>query len=98
MVCPHWGRVPHQDFLGPRGAYNLERCRHYVFDMAGNAIDAMLQICDSFEDFVTLVNMRRCAPNPKYELIVKEHFAREEAFAAKVQEYFTVEDEPDVCE
>ena len=55
-------------------------------------------ICDSFEDFVTLVNMRRCAPNPKYELIVKEHFAREEAFAAKVQEYFTVEDDPDVCE
>ena len=42
--------------------------------------------------------MRRCAPNPKYELIVKEHFAREEAFAAKVQEYFTVEDDPDVCE
>lgn len=85
-------------FSLPGGAYNLERCRHYVFDMAGNAIDAMLQICDSFEDFVTLVNMRRCAPNPKYELIVKEHFAREEAFAAKVQEYFTVEDEPDVCE
>ena len=70
-------------FSVPGGAYNLERCRHYVFDMAGNAIDAMLQICDSFEDFVTLVNM---------------HFAREEAFAAKVQEYFTVEDEPDVCE
>lgn len=80
-------------FTQPGGAYNIERCRHYVFDMAGNAIDAMLQICDSFDDFVSLVNNRRCAPNPKYELIVKEHQARKEAFADKIQKYFTVEEE-----
>lgn len=82
-------------FTVPGGAYNLERCRHYVFDMAGNAIDAMLQVCDSFDDFVTMVNMRKCAPNPKYELIVKEHHARQEAFAQKVKDFFTVEDDPD---
>ena len=46
-------------FVAPGGAYNIERCRHYVFDMAGNAIDAMLQICDSFDDFLTLVNNRK---------------------------------------
>lgn len=80
-------------FTVPGGAYNLEKCRHYVFDMAGNAIAAMLQICDSFDDFLTLVNMRHCQPNPKYDLIVKEHQAHKEAFARKVKDYFTVEDE-----
>lgn len=80
-------------FVAPGGAYNIERCRHYVFDMAGNAIDAMLQICDSVDDFITLVNNRRCAPNPKYDFIVKEHYARQEAFAHKVKSYFTVEED-----
>ena len=64
-----------------------------MFDMAGNAIDAMLQIFESVDDFVCAVKSRRCQPNPKYDLIVKEHQAREEAFAEKVRSYFTVEDE-----
>ena len=81
-------------FTVPGGAYNLERCRHYVFDMAGNAIDALLQIY-SVEDFQALVRMRQCAPNPKYDLIVKEHHARQEAFAQKVKEYIDVEDDPE---
>lgn len=75
-------------FVAPGGEYNLDRCKHYVFDMAGNAIDAMLQICDSFEDFMTLVNNRHCKANPKYELLVKEHHARQEAYAAKLKDLF----------
>ena len=82
-------------FSRPGGAYNLEKCRHYVFDMAGNAIDAMLQVCDNIDDFITMVHLRQCKPNPKYDLIVKEHRARQEAFAEKVQNHFAVEDEPD---
>lgn len=82
-------------FTVPGGAYNLEKCRHYVFDMAGNAVDAMLQCCDCVEDFLTMVSMRTCKPNPKYELVVKEYHARKEAFAEKVKAYFTVEDEPE---
>ena len=82
-------------FTVPGSAYNLEKCRHYVFDMAGNAVDAMLQCCDSVEDFLTMVSMRTCKPNPKYDLIVKEYHARKEAFAEKVKAYFVVEDEPD---
>lgn len=66
-------------FTSPGGAYNVEKCRHYVFDMVGNAIDAMLQICDTVEDFLSLVHMRQCKSNPKYELIVKEYHARQEA-------------------
>ena len=80
-------------YTAPGGAYNVERCRHYVFNMAGNAIDAMLQVCDTMDDFMTMLQMRQCKPNPKYELIVKEHQARKEAFAEKVRSYFTVEDD-----
>lgn len=80
-------------FTIPGGAYNLEKCRHYVFDMAGNAVDAMLQCCDTVEDFLTLVKTRSCRPNPKYDLIVKEYHMRKEAFAEKVKAWFVVEDE-----
>lgn len=82
-------------FTVPGGAYNLERCRHYVFDMAGNAIDAMLQIYDNIDDFMSVLNARQCKPNPKYELLVKEHHARLEAFAEKVKVYVDVDDDPD---
>lgn len=82
-------------FTVPGGAYNMERCRHYVFDMAGNAIDAMLQIYDNIDDFMSVLNARKCKPNPKYELLVKEHHARLEAFAEKVKVYVDVVDDPD---
>ena len=80
-------------FTLPGSDYNLEKCRHFVIDMAGNAIDAMLQIYETVDDFVIAVKSRRCAPNPKYDLIVKEHHAREEAFAEKVRRWFTVEED-----
>ena len=79
-------------YVSPGGEYNLERCRHYVFEMAGNAIDAMLQIY-SMEDFVSMVHARTCAENPKYELIIKEYHAKQEAWARKVKEYISVEDD-----
>lgn len=79
-------------FTVPGGAYNIEKCRHYVFNMAGNAIDAMLQIYD-IQDFITLVGNRTCHANPKYDLIVKEYHARQEAWAEKVRSYFTVEED-----
>lgn len=82
-------------FTFPGGAYNLEKCRNFVVNMAGNAIDAMLQVYESLDDFVYAIKSRRCKPNPKYDLIVKEHQAREEAFAEKVRQYFTVEDDPE---
>ena len=75
----------------PGGDYNVERCKHYVFDMAGNAIDAMLKICGNTDDFYTLLEGRRCKPNPKYERLVDEHFARQEAWAAKVRQYIDVD-------
>ncbi len=79
-------------YVSPGWEYNLERCRHYVFEMAGYAIDAMLQIY-SMEDFVSMVHARTCAENPKYELIIKEYHAKQEAWARKVREYIGVEDD-----
>ena len=82
-------------FTVPGGAYNLEKCRHFVIDMAGNAIDAMLQIYETVDDFIYAVKSRLCQPNPKYDLIVKEHHVKQEAYAAKVRQYFPVEDDPE---
>lgn len=79
-------------FTSPGGVYNVEKCRHYVFEMAGNAVDALLKIY-SVEDFLSLVNCRQCKPNPKYDLIVKEYHARQEAFAERVRSYITLEDD-----
>lgn len=79
-------------YTAPGAAYNLERCKRYVFGQAGNAIDCVLQCCDSFDDFLTLVQGRPCAPNPKYDLIVKEYEARQQAFADTVKLYFSIDD------
>ena len=51
-------------FTVPGGAYNAEKCRYYVFDVAGNAIDAILQMCDSVDDFLVRLYTRRCRPTP----------------------------------
>lgn len=44
-------------FTVPGGAYNLEQCDHYVFNMAGNAIAAELELC-GVEDFLARVKRR----------------------------------------
>ena len=82
-------------FTAPGGDYNAEKCCNYVFNISGNAIDAVLQMCDSVDDFIKRLYIRRCKPNPKYDLVVKEYHARQEAFAEKVRKYFTVESEED---
>lgn len=82
-------------FVAPGAEYNLEKCRHYVFDMAGNAIDALFQIYGP-DEFTTLLNCRRAKPNPKYQLIVKEHHARLEAFAQRVADLLPDDDEDDL--
>lgn len=100
LTAPYWddfigdvGRI--RIFTEPGSDYNVARCKHYVFDMAGNAIDAMFRICGNVSDFMTLLSSRRCAPNPKYDRLVDEHYARQEAWAAKVRRYIDIEDSPD---
>lgn len=56
----------------PGMEYNEERCRRYVVNQAGNAIDAMIRI-HGLDGFKRMIDERPVAPNPKYEQIVKEH-------------------------
>ncbi len=77
-------------FTAPGSEYNEKKCRHYVCDMAGNAIDAMLKM-HGVSGFLNMIYTRSCAPNPKYALIVDEHWAKEEAWRQKVRQYMDVD-------
>ena len=59
-------------YRSPGMEYNEERCRHYVVNQAGNAIDAMIQIHGETR-FLKMIKERPCAPNPKYDLLVKNY-------------------------
>lgn len=56
----------------PGMEYNEERCKRYVFNQAGNAIDACIQMY-GVDEFVKMVEEREVKPNPKYKMIVEQH-------------------------
>lgn len=78
-------------FTAPGMEYNEERCRHFVVNQAGNAIDACIQMY-GLNEFEKMINERETLPNPKYEDLVRRH--RFEVLAGKVQRWFSVEDDP----
>ena len=61
-------------FTSPGMEYNEQACARYVFEMAGNAVDACIQMYGPVE-FMRMLRDRPCAPNPKYLRIVEEHKA-----------------------
>ena len=52
--------------------YNILHCEHYVYQMAGNAVDALLE-CYGMEEFLEKLKSRATQPNPKYKHIVQEY-------------------------
>lgn len=76
-VYPYW-----KDFLGdaedlslyikPGVEYNLERCKEYVYNMAGNAVDALIKI-QGFEGFLKGLDERRIRQNAKYMKLIDEN-------------------------
>lgn len=56
----------------PGMEYNEERCKNYVINQAGNAIDCLIKIY-GVDEVVDMIENRPCAPNPKYDLLVKNH-------------------------
>ena len=56
----------------PGMEYNEERCKNYVINQAGNAIDACIQMYGLYE-FEKMIQERQVKPNPKYEALVKRH-------------------------
>ena len=69
----------------PGMEYNEERCKNYVINQAGNAIDACIQMYGLYE-FEKMIQERKTAPNPKYEQLVKQHHF--EVLAHKVERLF----------
>ena len=56
-------------YVKPGTEYNLLRCERYVFNQAGNAVDALIQYY-GVEKFVERLSERRIRPNPKYKSMV----------------------------
>ena len=56
----------------PGMEYNEERCKNYVINQAGNAIDCLIKMY-GVDEVLDMIEKRPCAPNPKYDLLVKNH-------------------------
>lgn len=61
-------------YTKPGMEYNVLRCEDYVFNQAGNAISALLQIYDT-ETFLQKLSERKSRPNPKYTNMIEQHKA-----------------------
>ncbi len=69
----------------PGMEYNEERCKNYVINQAGNAIDACIQMYGLYE-FEKMIQERKTAPNPKYEQLIQQH--RLDVLANRVARFF----------
>lgn len=57
--------------------YNVSKCQENVQNRWGNAIAAMLEVCGSPENFAAMIADRKCAPNPKYRIMLNEYYAEQ---------------------
>lgn len=79
-------------FTEPGGSYSFGRCATYVFDLAGNAVDCMLD-CMGVDEFVKRLKERRCKENPKYDMIRKDYQAWLEDVARDTAEHMFMREE-----
>ena len=63
-------------YTKPGLEYNVLRCEDFVFNQAGNAINALLQIYD-VETFLQKLQERKSRPNPKYQQMIQRAKAGE---------------------
>lgn len=63
---------PIRIYTAPGLDYNLDRCKHYVFSQAGNAIDALVKIYGQ-NQFMFMLENRDTQNNPKYAQLVKKY-------------------------
>lgn len=61
-------------YVKPGENYNLLDCEAFVYEQAGNAINALLQIYD-VDTFLHKLQERNSRPNPKYSRMVKNYKA-----------------------
>lgn len=72
-------------YQSPGMEYNEERCKRYVINQAGNAIDACIQMYGLYE-FEKMIQERPVTHNPKYDMVVKQH--RFNVIARRVMRWF----------
>lgn len=72
-------------YRAPGMEYNEERCKTYVVNQAGNAIDACIKMY-GLNEFAAMIEERPTARNPKYDMIVQNH--RFEVLADRVRRLF----------
>lgn len=80
-MTDYWLRVlevvtPISIYATPGTEYNLDRAMNYVFNQAGNAINAVMEIM-GVPDFIHRLKTRETASNPKYENLIRQYKYRE---------------------
>ena len=75
----------------PGMEYNEERCKNYVINQAGNAIDACIQMY-GIDNFVSMIENRETMKNPKYDLLIQQH--KFDVLVNRVDFYFNRKEEP----
>jgi hypothetical protein len=78
--------TPIKIYTAPGMDYNIDRCREYVVNQAGNAIDALLQIY-GIHEFQRLIRERPTVENPKYTRLVQQYKA--DRLSALAGQYMT---------
>lgn len=72
-------------YQAPGMEYNEERCKQYVVNQAGNAIDALIQMY-GLEEFGQMIQDRQTRHNPKYDMLIQQH--RYDVLAERVRRWF----------
>jgi hypothetical protein len=78
---PYWEKVLKgaeeiSIYVKPGTEYNLSRCRNYVYNMAGNAVDALMKI-EGVDGFLEGLRERHIKPNPKYIQLIEDEREKE---------------------
>lgn len=77
--------TPISIYTAPGLEYNVDRCREYVVNQAGDAIDCLIKIY-GLNEFRTMIDNRSTSTNPKYENLVQQY--RFERLAARCGRVF----------
>lgn len=59
--------------------YNLDQCKHYVVEQAGNAIAALIELF-GIEELEKMIENRQAKPNPKYQMMISQELERRRIF------------------
>ena len=64
--------TPISVFTSPGMDYNLDRCKNFVINQAGNALDALIKLY-GITEFHRLIENRDVRANPKYKQLVHKY-------------------------